>query len=79
MARFGLGAMPVTMTIGLSVWIYFYRAIPKPQGDDMAQYGFLETLRQTLGGVWQPILLIWIAMVLRALVGQSLMTFISRI
>lgn len=74
-ARFGLGAMPVTMTIGLSVWIYFYRAIPKPQGDDMAQYGFLETLRQTLGGVWQPILLIWIAMVLRALVGQSLMTF----
>jgi len=74
-ARFSLGAMPVTMTIGLAVWIYFYRAIPKPKGDDMAQYGFLETLRQTLGGVWQPILLIWIAMVLRALVGQSLMTF----
>ena len=41
----------------------------------MAQYGFLETLRQTLGSVWQPILLIWIVMVVRALVGQSLMTF----
>jgi FSR family fosmidomycin resistance protein-like MFS transporter len=41
----------------------------------MAQYGFLETLRQTLGSVWQPILLIWIVMVMRALVGQSLMTF----
>jgi FSR family fosmidomycin resistance protein-like MFS transporter len=41
----------------------------------MAQYGFLETLRQTLGSVWQPILLIWIVMVSRALVGQSLMTF----
>jgi FSR family fosmidomycin resistance protein-like MFS transporter len=74
-ARFGLGAMPVTMAIGLSIWIYFYWAIPKPKGDDMAQYGFLETLRQTLGGVWQPILLIWIVMVMRALVGQSLMTF----
>ena len=73
--RFGLRAMPVTMALGLSIWIYFYWVIPKPQGDDMAQYGFLETLRQTLGSVWQPILLIWIAMVMRALVGQSLMTF----
>ena len=74
-ARFGLRAMPVTMAIGLAIWIYFYWVIPIPQGDDMAQYGFLETLRQTLGSVWQPILLIWIVMVLRALVGQSLMTF----
>jgi len=74
-ARFGLGAMPATMVIGLLIWIYFYWVIPKPRGDDMAQYGFLETLRQTLGRVWQPILLIWIVMVLRALVGQSLMTF----
>jgi FSR family fosmidomycin resistance protein-like MFS transporter len=74
-ARFGLRAMPVTMAIGLSIWVYFYWAIPKPQGDGLAQYGFLETLRQTLGSVWQPILLIWIVMVVRALVGQSLMTF----
>ncbi len=74
-ARFGLQAMPVTMAIGLLIWVYFYWAIPKPQGDGMAQYGFLETLRQTLGSVWQPILLIWIVMVVRALVGQSLMTF----
>ena len=73
--RFGLGAMPATMSIGLLIWIYFYWAIPKPRGDDMAQYGFLETLRQTLGNVWQPILLIWIVMVMRSLVGQSLMTF----
>jgi FSR family fosmidomycin resistance protein-like MFS transporter len=74
-ARFGLGAMPATMAIGLLIWIYFYGVIPKPQGDDMAQYGFIETLRQTLGRVWRPILLIWIVMVMRALVGQSLMTF----
>ncbi len=74
-ARFGLGAMPLTMTLGLLIWIYFYWVIPRPTGDDMAQYGFLETLRQTLGDVWQPILLIWIVMVSRALVGQSLMIF----
>ncbi|CAB1082739.1 MFS transporter [Alkalispirochaeta odontotermitis] len=74
-ARFGLGAMPATMIIGLLIWIYFYWVIPKPRGEGMAQYGFLETLRQTLGSVWQPILLIWITMVMRALVGQSLLTF----
>jgi len=74
-AHFGLSAMPMTMAIGLSIWIYLYWVIPKPKGDEMAQYGFLETLRQTLGSVWQPILLIWIVMVMRALVGQSLLTF----
>ena len=74
-ARFGLRAMPATMAIGLVFWVYLYWVLPKPRGDEMAQYGFLETLRQTLGGVWQAILLIWIVMVLRALVGQSLMTF----
>jgi len=73
--RFGLRAMPLTMAIGLSIWLYFYWVIPKPKGDEMAQFGFLETLRQTLGSVWQPILLIWIVMVMRSLVGQSLMTF----
>jgi len=74
-ARFGLRAMPVTMAIGLSIWSYFYWVIPKPKGDDMAQCGFLETLRKTLGSVWKPILSIWIVMVMRSLVGQSLMTF----
>ena len=74
-ARFGLAAMPVTMIVGLLVWVYFYRVIPKPQGNDMGKYGFLETLQQTLGSVWQPILLIWIVMVMRSVVGQSLMTF----
>lgn len=74
-ASFGLRSMPATMAIGLLIWIYLYRVIPKPQGDGMAQYSFLETLRQTLGSVWQPILLIWIVMVMRSLVDQSLMTF----
>ncbi len=74
-ARFGLSAMPATMIIGFLIWFYFYWVIPKPKGDGMAQYGFMETIRLTLGKVWRPILLIWIVMVLRALVGQSLMTF----
>ncbi len=74
-AGFGLTAMPITMAIGLLIWVYLYVVIPTPRGDDMARLSFVETLRQTLGDVWRPILLIWIAMVMRALVGQSLMTF----
>jgi FSR family fosmidomycin resistance protein-like MFS transporter len=74
-ARYGLRAMPATIAIGLAFWVYFYRVIPKPTGDDMAQYGFIETFRKTLGDVWRSILLIWIVMVSRALVGQSLLTF----
>ncbi len=74
-ARFGLRAMPMTMVIGIFIWIYFYWVIPKPKGDDMAQYSFPETLRRSIGSAWKPILLIWIVMVVRALVGQSLMTF----
>lgn len=54
-ACFGLRAIPLTMALGLSIWVYFYWVIPKLQGDDMAQYGFLETLRQTLGEVWKPL------------------------
>jgi FSR family fosmidomycin resistance protein-like MFS transporter len=74
-SRFGLEQMPYTMVLGLLIWIYFYLVIPKPEGDDLAQYGFMETMRQTLGTVWRPIALIWIVMVSRALVGQSLLTF----
>jgi len=74
--RFGLRAMPATVAIGLVAWIYFYWAIPKPHREGLAQYGFLETFRQTLGNVWKPILLIWIIMVMRSLVGQALMTFL---
>ena len=74
-ARFGLEAMPLTVVLGLAVWVYLYIVLPMPQGDDMARFGFLETLRQSLGAVWRPILLIWIVMVTRALVGQSMLTF----
>jgi FSR family fosmidomycin resistance protein-like MFS transporter len=74
-ARYGLAAMPLTMVLGLLIWVYFYWVIPKPEGEGTPQFGFLGTLSHTLGAVWQPILLIWTVMVMRSLVGQSLMTF----
>lgn len=73
--RFGLGAMPATMLIGLAVLAFLYRVIPAPRSEGLPYNGFLGSLRDTLGPVWRPILLIWLVMVLRSLVGQSFLTF----
>jgi len=74
-AQYGLSAMPATMLIGLGVLIYLYRVLPMPEGEGMKASGFINSLKDTLGEVWKSVLLIWCVMVLRAVVGQSFMTF----
>ncbi|MFC1859594.1 MFS transporter, partial [Thermodesulfobacteriota bacterium] len=75
-ASFGLEAIPMTMIIGLLVMIFLYFTVPSPQTEGFGKLGFMGTLRETLGLVWKPILLIWLIMVLRAVVGQSFLTFV---
>jgi FSR family fosmidomycin resistance protein-like MFS transporter len=72
---FGLDAMPVTMAIGLAVMIYLWLAVPAPKSEGMAVLGLMGTLKKQFGTVWKSIFLIWLVMVLRAVVGQSFMTF----
>jgi FSR family fosmidomycin resistance protein-like MFS transporter len=74
-ARYGLSTMPVTMLIGLGALIFLYRILPMPEDQDLKTSGFINSLKDTLGEVWQAVLLIWCVMVLRAIVGQSFMTF----
>lgn len=74
-AAWGLSAMPATMIIGLAAWAYLWQAVPSTAGEDMAAAGLLGTLRQQFGKVWRAIFLIWSVMMLRAVVGQSFMTF----
>ncbi|MDY6789986.1 MAG: MFS transporter [Thermodesulfobacteriota bacterium] len=74
-AQYGLSAMPATMLIGLGVLIFLYRVIPVPEGEGLKTSGFINSLKDTLGEVWKAVLLIWCVMVLRAVVGQSFMTF----
>lgn len=74
-AYFGLSAMPLTMIAGLLVLFYLLRAIPKPQSEGLKRNGFLGALKESLGSAWKPIALIWLVMFLRALVGQSFLTF----
>jgi len=74
-STFGLTAMPYTMGIGLLVMIYLWRAVPTPASEGMASSGFIGTIKKQFGAVWKSIFLIWLVMVIRAVVGQSFMTF----
>ena len=74
-ARFGLTALPWTMAFGLFVLAYLYRVLPPPQSEGLAALGFRRALKDSLGHVWRILVLIWLVMVMRALVGQSFLTF----
>ncbi|BBO68447.1 MFS transporter [Desulfosarcina alkanivorans] len=74
-AAWGLEAMPATMVIGLMVMVYLWVVVPSPQSEGMAALGLMGTLKRQFGTVWKSIFLIWLVMVLRAVVGQSFMTF----
>ena len=74
-ARFGLSALPATMALGLMVAVYLYLILPAPPNEGLSQNGFLGAIKESLGAAWKTIALIWIVMVLRAVVGQSFMTF----
>jgi FSR family fosmidomycin resistance protein-like MFS transporter len=75
-SRYGLNAMPATMLIGLSAFIFLYLSLPAPQSEGLNHLGFIGSIRISLGQVWKAILLIWLTMVLRAVTGQAFMTFI---
>jgi FSR family fosmidomycin resistance protein-like MFS transporter len=74
-AAYGLGAVPATMALGLAAWGYLFFAVPRPQSEGLANLGFIGALKDSLGAVWKSVALIWLVMVLRAVVGQSFMTF----
>lgn len=75
-ARFGLQALPLTMVLGLMTAVYLFVVIPAPQSEGLQHLGFLGALKESLGSAWKMIVMIWLVMFLRALVGQSFMTFI---
>jgi FSR family fosmidomycin resistance protein-like MFS transporter len=73
--RFGLGALPMTMIMGLMVAAYLYLVVPAPQSEGLRHLGFFKSVREALGTAWKAVMLIWIVMVLRAIVGQSFFTY----
>ena len=74
-AAYGLSALPLTMVFGLLVLGYLFYVVPQPLSEGLRHLGFFGSIRRTLGSAAKPIALIWLVMVLRAVVGQSFMTF----
>ncbi|MEH0021973.1 MAG: MFS transporter [Desulfobacter sp.] len=74
-SRFGLEAMPFTLTLGLVSFLFCLKYLPRPVSENMSSEGFIGTLKRTLGKVYKAIFLIWLVMVLRAVGGQAFMTF----
>ncbi|MBN1833709.1 MAG: MFS transporter [Deltaproteobacteria bacterium] len=75
--RFGLTALPFTMALGLMAAWYLYWNVPVPQSEGLRQLGFWGSLKDSLGSVWKTIICIWLVMVIRAVTGQSFLTFMS--
>ncbi len=75
-ARFGLSAVPATMLLGLAVVGYLYLTVPAPVSEGLRHLGFWGSVKESLGGAWKAIALIWSAMVIRAVVGQAFITFL---
>jgi FSR family fosmidomycin resistance protein-like MFS transporter len=74
-AMFGLTAMPATMVAGLLVLLYLLTIIPKPQSEGLRRSSFFGALKESLGSAWKVVALIWLVMFMRAVVGQSFLTF----
>ncbi|MCJ8499846.1 MFS transporter [Desulfatitalea alkaliphila] len=73
--RFSLAAVPLTMLMGLCVCIYLFFVVPIPQSEGFRHLGFFRSIKESLGNVWKSVFLIWLVMVLRAITGQSFLTF----
>ncbi|MBU0970145.1 MAG: MFS transporter [Proteobacteria bacterium] len=73
--RYSLEAMPYTLILGLVAFIFCFKYLPLPVSENLAHLGFLGSMKDSLGKVYKPILLIWVVMVLRAVTGQTFMTF----
>lgn len=74
-SAYGLEAMPFTLVIGLISFIFCLKYLPRPVTENLSSQGFFGTLKKTLGKVYKAIFLIWLVMVLRAVAGQTFLTF----
>ena len=75
-SSYGLRASPLTMVFGLAVMVLLFKIVPTPQGEGLKHLGFARSIKEVLGAVWKPIMLMWAVMILRAFVAQSFLIFV---
>ncbi|MBU8910084.1 MAG: MFS transporter [Desulfobacterales bacterium] len=73
--QFGLERMPYTVILGAIAFFFCIKYLPIPISENLSHLGFIGSIKETLGKVYKSIFLIWIVMVLRAVTGQTFMTF----
>jgi FSR family fosmidomycin resistance protein-like MFS transporter len=73
---FGLDRLPNTTLFGLLAFVILVILVPVPTGPGLKQYNFFASIRNSIGYVWKPIVVIWALAFLRAFVEQAMLTFI---
>ena len=74
--KYGLGATPFSMILGVVALIFIYKTVPAPQASELKSHGFINSFKEVFGSVWLSIVLIVVVMILRAFVSQSFMTYL---
>lgn len=73
---FGLQALPLTLLLGVPPMVYLFRVVPRPEAEGLREHGFLRSLQEAFGGVWRPVTLLWLVMLIRSYVSQSFLTYV---
>jgi FSR family fosmidomycin resistance protein-like MFS transporter len=71
----GLHRLPYLTLLGLAVFMLLFVLIPPSNGESPTQSDFMGTLRESIGQVWKPVVMIWAIAFSRAFVEQALLTF----
>ena len=72
----GLQRLPILTVFGVLVFGALFIMLPATDGAGLCRRDFFGSLKESLGEVWKPVLLIWSIAFSRAFVEQSLLTFI---
>jgi MFS transporter, FSR family, fosmidomycin resistance protein len=72
---FGLNRLPHTTLFGLSVFIILFALIPVPAALGLKRRTFRDTIQNSIGNAWKPLLLIWALAVARAFIEMTALTF----
>jgi FSR family fosmidomycin resistance protein-like MFS transporter len=73
---YGLHRLPFLTLLGLAVFMLLFVLIPASDSKGPSQKDFMGSLRESIGEVWKPVLMIWAIAFSRAFVEQAILTFI---
>ena len=73
--EYGLGYLPWVSLFGLACVALVWCIMPVPTSEGLKANGFIGALREAFGGVYKSVFVVWLLIVLRTFVSQSIVTF----